>query len=128
MGYWMEFEELEGKTFESVKVRLGDRVGNDAVIFTEFDGTIYELSHDQDCCEYVHIEEIIGDLSNLRNSPIIRATEDTNRDRSKLADDYEDSHTWTFYNIATRDGHVTIRFYGSSNGYYGESASLRQIN
>ena len=83
---------------------------------------IVKLFHDQDWCEHVTIEDICGSLDDLIGSPIIRATQDSNRDNPKK--DGDDSHTWTFYNIATAKGHVTIRWYGSSNGYYSEGVDF----
>ena len=79
---------------------------------------------DQVCCEDVHVEEIIGNLEDLENSPLLIAREDTNSYGPNLR--YE-SYTWTFYNFSTIKGSVTVRFLDTSNGYYSESVSLKKI-
>ncbi len=79
----------------------------------------FTLEHVQDCCEDVYIESVVGDLSDLQNSPILHSEESHNSGKEE-----DGSFTWTFYKLATRKGYVDIRFYGSSNGYYSESAQL----
>lgn len=87
---------------------------NDALVFICDDGTIFEMSHSQDCCESVNIDDIVGDLEDLIGSPIVEAEE-----VSECTSLYE-SETWTFYKIGTLKGGVHIRWYGTSNGYYSE--------
>lgn len=86
----------------------------------------YIFYHIQDCCESVDIDGVDGDLTILENSPIIRAYSVTGVDYPQK-DKYDDSFTWTFYRFATEKGEVTVRFYGTSNGYYSESVSMMEI-
>lgn len=86
----------------------------------------YKLKHEQDCCEHVYIESITGDLSDLVGQPITMA-EIVWKDGESKKDEYgynDESSTWTFIKFATIKGYVDIRFYGSSNGYYSESAYI----
>jgi len=121
------FENLLGKTFKSV---VGE-VGGDDIKFTTLDGEEYILFHDQDCCEYVRVEDITGDLDDLVGAPIVQAEKVVNGDKkgeTGPAPKYQgDSFTWTFYKLGTSKGRVTIRWYGSSNGYYGESVSFYKV-
>jgi hypothetical protein len=78
------------------------------------------MLHYQDCCEDVHVEEIHGDLEVLENFPLVEAEEVTQDDLSVGVE----SGTWTFYKLGTIIGNVTIRWYGSSNGYYSERVSV----
>lgn len=113
---------LKGKTLTNVYV---DAEG-ECISFETTDGDCYFMEHDQNCCEEVHIEEIAGDLDWLIGSPILLAEERTNNDNPLPQS--EESFTWTFYEIATLQGAVTIRWYGSSNGYYSESVSFKRLN
>ena len=102
----------------------------DIITFYADDGSIYDMFHYQDCCESVAIEDICGDLNDLVGSPILMA-EEVFSDAPPLVDpeypNYEpDSYTWTFYKFATVKGYVTIRWYGTSNGYYSETASFME--
>lgn len=86
----------------------------------------FKMYHSQDCCESVWIEDICGDLNDLCHSPVITATEQSNRDNPR--EEYEESCTWTFYKIDTVKGGVTIRWYGTSNGYYSEGVDFEEID
>lgn len=115
------FDTLKGKTFKSV-VRTGDIL----LTFTTTDDEKFFMQHDQDCCETVEIESVIGDLQDLVGEPILIAEEVTSRELPPKGDEPDPygSHTWTFYKLATRKGYVDIRWYGESNGYYSERVSL----
>jgi hypothetical protein len=131
-----KFEELVGKTLTCIKRCTLDRSGNDALVFTTEHGAIYTMAHYQDCCESVVIDEIIGDLDDLLHTPILVAEERTSQYRSiedQVFDrligkerDSEESETWTFYEVRTIKGSVTIRWHGRSNGYYSESVDFHE--
>mgnify|MGYP005865371085 CR=1 FL=1 len=38
-----------------------------------------------------------------------------------------ESYTWTFYRFATAKGHVTVRWLGTSNGYYSKRATFDEV-
>ena len=63
---------LKGKTLSEVVVS-GYPVDNDAgeIRFITSDGETYILYHEQDCCESVYIESIVGDTSDLVGTPIL---------------------------------------------------------
>jgi len=110
-----------GKTFTKVFVKNEwDKTGNDAILFYQGKELVYALSHWQGCCESVYIESIVGSLKELQNTPILLAEEVSSESK-----DTADGHaTWTFYKFGTIKGYVDIRFFGESNGYYAEEASI----
>lgn len=117
------FSSLKEKVFTEVTGEVGDG----EVVFKADDGNEYVMVHFQDCCESVTVEDINGDLSDLVGSPILIAEESTSYEDPEgvTGTEYRDgSFTWTFYKLATQKGHVVIRWYGESNGYYSESVDL----
>jgi hypothetical protein len=114
---------LVGKTLIDIDQRI------DRIIFIANNGQRYMMYHDQNCCECVEVDDVVGDINDLIGSKIFKATEDTNNENPRH-DEYgfPDSFTWTFYNISTVKGHVTIRWYGFSNGYYSESVDFVEVD
>ena len=120
MGWYsnhVDVSDMLGKTFSRV---VSD---GDTVTF-ENDEVRYVLYYQEDCCESVVVEDIIGDLEDLVNWPLLISREDTNAEGEELPN--EESYTWTFYNFATFKGYVTIRFLGTSNGYYSEDVYCKK--
>jgi hypothetical protein len=115
------FEELKGKVLECVH-----RVEDEELHFITDGGEHYRMSHQQDCCESVAIEDITGNLDDLIGTPITMAEEAQNYDPGPLDEEWDESYTWTFYKLATVKGYVTIRWYGSSNGYYSEKVDFEK--
>lgn len=117
----IEFKELIGK----IILKITGDIYSDCLVFYTIDAK-YIMSHTQDCCEHVSIDDIVGDLSCLLATPIIHAEETSNHDVPKS--DYDESFKWTFYNISTIKGSVTIKWHGTSNGYYSESVDIFKID
>ncbi len=108
------FAALTGQTIVSIDGLVKE---SDKVTIRTKEGNTYEMYHEQDCCEYVRLEDVCGDISDIIGLPLLRADEvDSCGDGSR-----DDSNTWTFYRLDTRKGSVCIRWLGESNGYYSES-------
>jgi len=116
----LPFNELIGKTLTKIDIDKS----SEKINFYCSDGAIYSMFHCQLCCESVDMHDIIGNIEDLIDSPILMAEETSD---SGNKDDGETSYSWTFYKLATIKGYVTISWYGTSNGYYSESADFVQI-
>jgi hypothetical protein len=115
MAYDFEtIKQLHNKTLERV-----EKSGDEQLWFYTTDNKAIKMYHSQDCSESVYIEDIAGDLNDLVGNPILRAEVRTEDGQSSYGD-----LTYTYYEIATIKGSVTIRWYGSSNGYYSTSVYL----
>lgn len=119
MGYYEQYcnvDVLKGKTLSSISA------DDYEIVFETVDGERYRMYHEQDCCESVRVEDVVGDLQDLVGSELLIAEEVEGESPA----DYEpyESYTWTFYKFATRKGYVDIRWLGESNGYYSEGVSF----
>lgn len=97
---------------------------SDEVLFFLDNGDTYRMYHSQDCCEYVRIEDICGDVSDLIDATILHFEERV----EEGGEDRYGTSTITFYDIQTDKGCVNIRWLGESNGYYSESVSFEKLN
>ena len=113
---WTEFI---GKTITEIQ-----EVSIEDLRFEFSDGSRLRMYHEQDCCEEVFLAEVIGDLTDLYNSPVIMFEQVSEHSE----DQWGDSSTWTFYKIATVKGYVTLRWLGTSNGYYSEKVNFEYFD
>ena len=113
-------EQMLGLTF----VEVTGSVGDGEMTFVTADGQRFMFAHMQDCCEYVSIEDICGNLQDLVGSPMLQAEEVSGVTPVEFDETEHDSVTWTFYKFATCKGYVDVRWLGESNGYYSESVEL----
>lgn len=121
VGDAVPFSSLEGMTI----THISGAVPGNSEIYIHTQRYVFKMFHYEDCCESVIVNDICGDLNDIIGSSLLLAEESTNSDKIKVEEDYVDeSFTWTFYKLSTIKGHVTIRWYGSSNGYYSEDVSF----
>ena len=110
-------KDFIGATVTAVDLRVGNEEGS---ITT--DRGVLRFFHDQGCCELVQIEDITGDLLDLIGGVVVTFEARVSVNHSEP--NAKDSLTWTFYEIRTTKGDVTIRWLGESNGYYSEDVEV----
>lgn len=115
------YTQIIGKTIGAIEV-IKDAPDHrqDHIKFAFSDGSVWTMTHDQDCCESVTLEDVNGDWEDLIGSPLLEASE-----RSQNIEK-SDSTTWTFYIFATNKGTVSLRWIGESNGYYSEDVAFTE--
>lgn len=114
-----KFSDIIGETIVDI---IGGQ-GDEELTLRMANGYDIVLYHEQDCCEYVYLYDVAGNLEDLIGSPLVQAEESTSD--SGEDEDCCESRTWTFYKFATAKGYVTLRWLGESNGYYSEAVDIR---
>ena len=112
-----------GKTIKFIK---GLEEESDEVLFYCNDRSIYKMYHEQDCCECVSIDDVNGNVDDLIGSKILQAEVYT-KDMEDEREDADSSGTYTFYNFATINGYVQVKWFGTSNGYYSEAVEFEKV-
>ena len=100
------YDELLGKTI----VRAA--ASNDEFYLLFDDNTYFRLYHEQCCCETVELIDVDGDIEDLVGGTL--------REAEVVTHEWETSNyeRWTYYKFGTQKGGVSLRWYGSHNGYY----------
>jgi len=130
---YVGIESLIGLTLHSV-TRSAKDAYVDYIKFIASDGRCFIMHHNQTCVEEVYIVDINGELNDLVGVPILSAEQSSsNTHPPDVGERYDggdgaESFTWTFYKLATIKGYVTIRWYGSSNGYYSEEVDFEELD
>ena len=113
LSFWsvLDNNPIKDKTIKHV---LGLSDDSDEVVFVFMDGTRFRLHHHQDCCERVYLEDFEGKTSSDFEGATLLEFEVATQD------DEEDVEVrqWTFYKVRTTKQDLTLRWVGSSNGYY----------
>lgn len=117
-------DEIIGEVFTEIGHATNDGDITELQFATE-SGKKFRMYHYQDCCEYVRVEDVTGEMDDLIGVPILQA-EEVSKDGDN-EDDMYGTATWTFYKLATIKGSVTIRWLGESNGYYSESVDFEEV-
>jgi len=95
------------------------------ITFSCKSGKVFRMFHDNECCEHVIVEDVIGDVEDIINNIPINLAEEVSSEEPYKPDD--DSYTWTFYRIQAGGCVVTLRWLGTSNGYYSERTSFERV-
>lgn len=119
----VDLSELVGLTITKI-YQLGAH--GDLLRIETSEGRSFRFIHYQDCCEYVDLNDIDGDIEDVMNSPVLLAEEVKGAPPRNWEGPAAISHTWTFYKIRTELGSITLSFLGESNGYYSETVDFEE--
>lgn len=112
----IKFEDLLGKTL----TRIEYSGLYELHLYTENEH--YMMTHFNDCCESVYLEDVAGDFEDLLNYPLLMAEEASNIEEMCNPDDRYDK--WTFYKLATVKGYVTLKWDIDLDSWYSKDVSL----
>ena len=113
------FKTLEGKTITRI---IGCFKYSEEIIIYTTDGSMYRMRFSNTRSD-IKVEDVIGELSDVIDSPILRAEERS----SNILEKNSGIEQWTFYTISSIKGSIDIRWHGASNGYYSTNVKFELI-
>lgn len=101
------------------------------LVFHTNDG-IYYFDPEGDCCAHIYLEDIIGDVKDLLDTPVLQAEkiesdQVSKEEYDKIVDGQWDVSVWCFYKLVTINGYVTFRILDHNNGYYSTSLDFKKL-
>ena len=125
LGSWNTTPELINQVFSGRTITKveGLELGETKIYIYFSEDEYIKMYHQQDCCENVDLDDICGNTE-LEGAIFYELVEKKSDVELEAKEEYEESWTWTFYTIKTSKGYLDLRWYGSSNGYYGEGVDL----
>lgn len=119
----VEYLPIYGETIVEIKDL---DIHSSCVLFRCKSGKSFVMFHEHDCSEEVEIEDIIGNPKDLIGEPLfIAEVVSSNTILPPKGKEHEDN-LWTFYKFATIRGYVTVRWFGTSNGYYSVKVDFKE--
>lgn len=111
-------EIIVGKTIERITEEQ-----DDTILFECSGEDAFQAYHLQDCCEYVRVFDIEGNLQDLVGLEITSVSEQIIDDvfPADMGTPNNDSWTVTIHTFEAGGVKVRVRWLGESNGYYSES-------
>ena len=123
--YNSSIEDVKRNLSSGISKVIGYEKGSGKVEFVCKNGSIVIFYHEQDCCESVWLEDsdglinktdIFTDCNWCEVEEVVAYGNPLDKD--------DESCTWTFYKFKTNKGYDTLRWYGTSNGYYSEGVDF----
>lgn len=113
----ISIKEVQKNMANGIKEAKGLYKGSTEAVFICKNG--YAIKMLNRAYSRVEIENIDTDYDIFSDTDFCEIYESTNKGNTDFG-----SCTWTFYNIKTNKGYASIRWYGSSNGYYSEKVDF----
>lgn len=115
------FEEEDSKFLSNYTYFASD--DQDAIYFELDNDTLVIFKHNRECCEEVNIKDIVGNLHDLIGEPLLEAEVVVNENEGTCSERQQS----TFFKFTTSKANVNITWFGTDNGYYSTTVSMRQV-